>query len=207
MENQTGRSMIEMLGVLAIVGVLSVGGIAGYSKAMTKYRINKWAEEMHLVLQEFIKYKEDWKRFAYPEDKTVRVTKYMRDIGVFPTTWKLYTDDTEMYDSLGGIIVFAAYPSSVFFRTNIKTDRDDFEQICMHYWVDVIIPYSEAIYMIHMYGTDGESGERNSSNNYYGDAYCNTDKTCIRDRTISDIIEKCAKVEKNETMSISVYFK
>ena len=28
--NQSGRSMIEMLGVLAIIGVLSVGGIAGY---------------------------------------------------------------------------------------------------------------------------------------------------------------------------------
>ena len=32
--NYFGRSMIEMLGVLAIIGVLSVGGIAGYSKAM-----------------------------------------------------------------------------------------------------------------------------------------------------------------------------
>ena len=29
-----GRSMVEMLGVLAIIGVLSVGAIAGYSKAM-----------------------------------------------------------------------------------------------------------------------------------------------------------------------------
>lgn len=37
---EKGRSMIEMLGVLAIVGVLSVGGIAGYSKAMAKYKIN-----------------------------------------------------------------------------------------------------------------------------------------------------------------------
>ena len=26
---QSGRSMVEMLGVLAIIGVLSVGGIAG----------------------------------------------------------------------------------------------------------------------------------------------------------------------------------
>ena len=33
--------MIEMLGVLAIIGVLSVGGIAGYSKAMLKYKTNK----------------------------------------------------------------------------------------------------------------------------------------------------------------------
>ena len=31
-----GRSMVEMLGVLAIIGVLSVGAIAGYSKAMMK---------------------------------------------------------------------------------------------------------------------------------------------------------------------------
>jgi Tfp pilus assembly protein PilE len=38
---QGGRSMIEMLGVLAIIGVLSVGGIAGYSKAMMKIKINK----------------------------------------------------------------------------------------------------------------------------------------------------------------------
>ena len=38
---QSGRSMVEMLGVLAIVVVLSIGGIAGYSKAMAKYKTNK----------------------------------------------------------------------------------------------------------------------------------------------------------------------
>ncbi len=47
--NQSGRSMIEMLGVLAIIGVLSVGGIAGYSKAMMKYRINKTIEQITLI--------------------------------------------------------------------------------------------------------------------------------------------------------------
>ena len=47
---QYGRSMIEMLGVLAIVGVLSVGGIAGYSKAMEKFKINKTIDEIsHIV--------------------------------------------------------------------------------------------------------------------------------------------------------------
>ena len=48
-KNQNGRSMIEMLGVLAIIGVLSVGGIAGYSKAMQKYRINKAIEQITLI--------------------------------------------------------------------------------------------------------------------------------------------------------------
>lgn len=37
---QSGRSMIEMIGVLAIVGVLSVGGLAAYTKAMMQYRIS-----------------------------------------------------------------------------------------------------------------------------------------------------------------------
>ena len=39
--NEFGRSMVEMLGVLAIVGVLSTGGLAGYGKAMHKYRVHK----------------------------------------------------------------------------------------------------------------------------------------------------------------------
>ncbi len=38
--NESGRSMVEMLGVLAIVGVLSIGGIAGYTAAMNTQRAN-----------------------------------------------------------------------------------------------------------------------------------------------------------------------
>ncbi len=49
LKSENGRSMIEMLGVLAIIGVLSVGGIAGYSKAMMKYRINKTIEQITLI--------------------------------------------------------------------------------------------------------------------------------------------------------------
>ncbi|MBO6281962.1 MAG: hypothetical protein J6N49_05485 [Alphaproteobacteria bacterium] len=47
---QSGRSMIEMLGVLAIIGVLSVGGIAGYSKAMTKFKINKTIDQVSQIV-------------------------------------------------------------------------------------------------------------------------------------------------------------
>ena len=47
---QYGRSMIEMLGVLAIVGVLSVGGIAGYSKAMEKFKINKTTDQISQIV-------------------------------------------------------------------------------------------------------------------------------------------------------------
>lgn len=39
-----------MLGVLAIVGVLSVGGIAGYSKAMLKYKTNKTIDQITTII-------------------------------------------------------------------------------------------------------------------------------------------------------------
>lgn len=48
--NESGRSMIEMLGVLAIIGVLSVGGIAGYSKAMNKFKTNKIADNVSMLV-------------------------------------------------------------------------------------------------------------------------------------------------------------
>ena len=40
-KTESGRSMIEMLGVLAIIGVLSIGGLAGYTMAMNRYRANE----------------------------------------------------------------------------------------------------------------------------------------------------------------------
>ncbi len=38
---EAGRSMVEMLGVLAVIGVLSIGGIAGYTYAMNKYHASE----------------------------------------------------------------------------------------------------------------------------------------------------------------------
>ena len=46
--NQSGRSMVEMLGTLAIIGVLSVGGIMGYSYGMDKYRANRTMNDVRL---------------------------------------------------------------------------------------------------------------------------------------------------------------
>ena len=42
-----GRSMVEMLGVLAIIGILSVGGLYWYYLAMTQHKAN---ETIHDVM-------------------------------------------------------------------------------------------------------------------------------------------------------------
>lgn len=47
---QEGRSMVEMLGVLAIIGVLSIGGISGYSSAMGKFKMTQIQDQLMTLL-------------------------------------------------------------------------------------------------------------------------------------------------------------
>ena len=52
---QSGRSMVEILGVLAVIGVLSIGGIAAYSKAMEKINIDKTIVDISTTTQKIKK--------------------------------------------------------------------------------------------------------------------------------------------------------
>ena len=48
--SQLGRSMVEMVGVLAIAGLLGIGGIAGYVKGSHQLRTNKLKDDIsHLI--------------------------------------------------------------------------------------------------------------------------------------------------------------
>ena len=64
--------MIEMLGVLAIIAVLTVGGIAGYSKAMKKYQANKVVGEIIQVLANLKELSENdkWYNIRRLDDET-----------------------------------------------------------------------------------------------------------------------------------------
>ena len=71
--------MIEMLGVLAIIAVLTVGGIAGYSKAMKKYQANKVVGE---IIQVLVKLKEltehdHWYDIYDLDDETKKLLAYV----------------------------------------------------------------------------------------------------------------------------------
>lgn len=76
--NESGRSMIEMLGVLAIIGVLSVGGIAGYSKAMNKFKTNKVADNVSMIVANI--------KTMYAQQKTYKDldTASARNMGLIP---------------------------------------------------------------------------------------------------------------------------
>lgn len=79
---QSGRSMIEMLGVLAIIGVLSAGGLWGYSSAMENYKINKLIEDTAMMISNTI--------ILYDNGQTpqtngdTNITSNMQSLGMLP---------------------------------------------------------------------------------------------------------------------------
>ena len=58
--NQYGRSMLEMLGGLAIVGILSVIGIKSFQYAMERHRVNELAEEYIGFIKSLLPYESDF---------------------------------------------------------------------------------------------------------------------------------------------------
>ena len=49
---QAGRSMLEMLGVLAIIGVLSIGAVMGFRQAMNRHKANVILNDVSLAFEE-----------------------------------------------------------------------------------------------------------------------------------------------------------
>lgn len=79
---QGGKSMIEMLGVLAVIGVLSVGGIAGYSKAMIKFKINKWRDDVVTTIANLNTFYINRKKYSDIDD--IDLTDFFEELKIVP---------------------------------------------------------------------------------------------------------------------------
>ena len=109
---QSGRSMIEMLGVLAIIGVLSIGGIAGYSKAMTKYRVNKTADQITQLAQNI--------RTLYASQKKYNTlnSTVIKKAHLAPEEMYDNTNSIYMYNPFGGTV--GVWPSGKMWNNDQK---------------------------------------------------------------------------------------
>ena len=101
--------MIEMLGVLAIVGVLSVSGIAGYSKAMEWYKLNKLRDAWTEVFYNFIQIKDDFnnqEKGGWGTDTNYVYT--MKNLNMLPSEFK-YVRGNVFLDNYGfNVTVYSA---------------------------------------------------------------------------------------------------
>ncbi len=98
MTSDKGRSMVEMLGVLAVVGVLSAGALAGYSQAMKKHKLNQTTEQIVTIMQNI--------RSKFGNSKRVQINSLEEAIqmGIFPE--EMVKSATELANKYNGSVTF-----------------------------------------------------------------------------------------------------
>ena len=79
----SGRSMVEMLGVLAIIGVLSVGAMSGYSNAMRKYKTNKLVSEYNYLIFGVLEYYNDFTNLS----RGTSLNPYLEKLNLIPQSF------------------------------------------------------------------------------------------------------------------------
>ena len=205
--NSFGRSMIEMLGVLAIIGVLSVGGIAGYSKAMEKWKINKMQEEYSYLLHGMLEHLDNLK-YLNPTSETVGVVDVLQASGIIPPTWEKF-DDFRIWDDNGNLLALFSRNNELGFSVNIggyhknddgKNISEGFnKQTCLTLFKDLFYPlHSEALRVWLHHNPTTEI--------FAGDKYCSADVQCLRDATLAKMKAACDVCDGKTNCDISVGF-
>ena len=184
-----GRSMVEMLGVLAIIGVLSIGAISGYSKAMMKYKLNKQAEQLNTVINTIARNVHSFDNIHASGGNTPDLTQYFIKMGEIPTEmvqntgflkdvfglqWASFINSTDTHIFLEGIAPI------------LKTKSADNLAICQN----VILTAKENADSIWDFITASKDGTTNTGR-LFGNEECLAGRRCLKDATLDDIYSIC----------------
>jgi len=200
-KGQSGRSMVEMLGVLAIIGVLSVGAIAGYQKAMFKYKLNKQAQQLTQIISVMSEYCGQWGTILDSE-----VLNYLRKSGQLPN---------EMFKEHEGNFLFDTFDNKISLAPNdcrdgichenimryYMNDRSEFD-ICYNF-VQTAVSFASEISKLGNYFQKSD-GDVDYSGTYYGESFCSDSRKCLRNITMDDIQNMCQRCKDQELCAFFV---
>ena len=189
----TGRSMVEMLGVLAIIGVLSVGAIAGYSKAMMKYKLNKHAESFSMLLNNALQLEG---KLSFTPNEVTFYGDIFKKLNLIPEGFK-YDSNVYLIDMFGNLLW-------IYHHDNLYNGGLHFSAIGYNF-----LPTSQGAEIcrniaiaakenaadlweisVHKYYNDTDKNYDNIGT-LYGDAYCIKNKNCLRELDLNKIENLC----------------
>ena len=189
---ELGRSMIEMLGVLAIIGVLSVGGIAGYGKAMRMWRANVQKQMIESLLHSMIEVRDKF----HEKNNEIEVTPILAAMGYTPEG---ATFDGRYFVDKNGNKMHVLYGLAKYYNADGSLKDTDY-LYALHFYSytnestildpslqDYCISLVEAAkslgndYLYTQYGINGQSGKMYTLFNY----------TTLQKATLSDVYKKC----------------
>lgn len=192
MNTQSGRSMVEMLGVLAIIGVLSVGAIAGYSKAMMKYKLNKQAEQLNTVINAVARNIHGFDNLKGSDDANQYITSYFIKMGELPKEMIISGDNDRIYDIWKNKYFIALTPQwiAIYVFMNLDIKSTETLEMCRN----ILVTAKENSDNIrHVNLMSGFASDEQISEFFMGDRFCLYGSTCLRNITLDNIYSACTK--------------
>ena len=211
-KRENGRSMVEMLGVLAIIGVLSVGAIAGYSKAMFKYKLNKQAEQLTTIFNAAAQYAG---QFNFPNSYyTNFVTGTFIKLNLIPTEMTDSQTSNYIYDIfknrmhiavIGNNYVTANYQNAIFVEMQLNNnDSGNNVEICRN-TINAAKENGDILWYLETFA--GTVGVDQKQTIYRGPNYC-SGNNCIRNLSFTKIDDMCRGFTKEaDTFTFRLWFK
>lgn len=193
---ECGRSMVEMLGVLAIIGVLSVGAMNGYSKAIFKYKLNKQAEQMNTVINAVAKYAHSFSiDFRYQN-----LTSYFIKLDEIPTEMIRMNVSAEIYDTFEIKWSIYSLQDSNSAEKSINLAFSDASSLTkntsqsLEICRNLIVTAKENSGNISYISTlSGYQTDEEQLGILYGDNACSSGRVCLKNMTLEQIYDICTK--------------
>ncbi|MBR2137202.1 MAG: type II secretion system protein, partial [Alphaproteobacteria bacterium] len=186
---QSGRSMIEMLGVLAIIGVLTVGSITGYSKAMRRHLLNKQREQYSYILSAIETHHDAF--FSLPN---MGLKDTFSTFGWIPQKMMNKNDKDYIYDVFENKINISLFGTStrvLDIQTFFSKDNFFLEQ-CFNLY-QTFQPFHSTISVIELLNYD-EEGTSTGGIYAMGDKWCTSkNHICIKNLDLNKISSLCRK--------------
>lgn len=202
--NQSGRSMVEMIGVLAIIGVLSVGAIAGYSNAMFKYKQNKQTQQINTIISTLVRYKNDLKINPHNGSgtKDYMLVPMLKKLGEIPQEMYIKNNESYIKDAFnirymtshrtyGGTNI-----SSMFLRSNNLGLNNYSFDICKNLYL-IAKEWHHELHSIKIVSYAGTN--YNEDGIIYGDTQCLSSRKCLKDLKLTDLDTLCRILDENRT--------
>ena len=195
--NICGRSMVEMLGVLAIVGVLSAGALAGFNKAMSMHKMNKNIANHERFIVGMLKYKKEFESM-HAHGEATPLNDFAIKLGLVPPEWS--TDANYIYDSFKNRfdVIIGSSTDILVVRYTISVDgKSSKKALCQQMISKFLMPNS---YFFDHFRLNGGNNV-----DWYGDLTCGTGRKCLSNMTLSDVNELCETCQENKSCRLYWY--
>ena len=196
-----GRSMIEMLGVLTIIGVLSIGGIAGYSKAIETYKLNRLVEQYAYLFRGLIEHRDS---LTVPTSANTFIKDAAFALGLIPPSWNTDYSFAECEDDDGNNLYLLSRNNELVIDLTLKSVSSFSSKTCKKLMTRLFQPLHASIHRIHFYDASG----KNQEFFYYGDFFCSSSRNCLNNMSVATINRVCdyCSVKEDSLCLLVIYF-